>query len=159
MEPHHQAVVLANQVGAGLAGVVVCLWPQIMAAAREHLVPWIDRNAPELAAAVRLAFQDLDVGADDLRRAVRSAWRQLRALLIGQTAQFVGAGNGEWAILITSRLRCPAPDGTAVIELTTEQGLRREAVAGENRARRLEELRGAPIDIVRIRDDLLSGTG
>jgi hypothetical protein len=150
--------VLADQVGAGLAGVAVRLWPQIMASAREHLVPWIDRNAPDLAAPVRLAFHDLDIVADELRQAVRGAWQRLRVLLIGQTAQLVGADDGGWAIRITSRLRDPAHAGAGppVIELMTEDGLCWESLPAGIRAAALNGFRGASIDIVRIRDDLLS---
>lgn len=148
--------VLADQVGATLAGVAVCLWPQIMASAREHLVPWVDRNAPDLATPVRLAFHDLDIVADELRQAVRGAWQRLRAVLIGQTVQFVGADDGQWTIRILSRLRNPAPAGAPVIELMTEDVLCWEALPGEIRAAGLTGFRGASIDIVRIRDGLLS---
>jgi hypothetical protein len=150
------AAILAGQLGTGLAGVAACLWPQIMASAREQLVPWIDRNAPDLAASVRLAFQDLDIVADELRHAVRGSWRRLRVLLIGQTVQFVTTSSGEWAVRIVSCLRDPALAGTCVIELTTEERLRWEALPEEIRAGGLDGFGGAPIDIIRIRDDLLS---
>jgi hypothetical protein len=151
-------VLLAEQLGARLAGLVNCFWPQIMASAREHLVPWVDRNAPELATPARLAFLDLGVVADDLQHAVRGAWWRLRDLLVGQSAQLVVSGNGDWAVRVTSRLRCPAADGVGIIELTTEERLRLGAITGEIPAGQLEACRGASIDIVRIRDHLLSDT-
>jgi hypothetical protein len=147
---------LTDQMGTGPARIAICLWPQIMASAREHLIPWIDQNAPELAAPTRLAFQDLDIVADELRHAVRDAWRRLRVVLIGQTAQFVTADNGEWAIRIISRLRNPVPEGTPVIELITEERLRRESLPEEISAIGLDGFPSSPIDIVQIRDDLLS---
>jgi hypothetical protein len=148
--------ILVDQVGAGLAGVAAYFWPQIMASAREHLVPWVDRNAPELAVPVRLAFQDLDTVAGGLRRAVCVAWRRLRTVLVGQTAQFVIAGSGGWALRITSCLRNPASEGTACIELVTEQELAWETLPKQIRAVGLHGLRNATIDIVQARDKLLS---
>lgn len=150
------SAILADQLGSGLAGVAACLWPQIMSSAREQLVPWIDRDVPDLAASVRLAFQDLDIVADELRHAVRGSWRRLRVLLIGQTVQFVTTSNGEWAVRVISRLRQPTLIATPVIELTTEEGLRWEALPEEIRVGGLDRFRGVSIDIVLIRDALLS---
>jgi hypothetical protein len=116
------SAILADQLGSGLAGVAVCLWPQIMSSAREQLVPWIDRDVPDLAASVRLAFQDLDIVADELRHTVRGSWRHLRVLLIGQTVQFVTTGDGEWAVRVISCLRHPALIGAPIIAMTTEEG-------------------------------------
>jgi hypothetical protein len=147
---------LVDQLGTGPTRIALRLWPQIMASAREHLIPWIDQNAPELAGPTRLAFQDLDIVADELRHAVRSAWRRLRVVLVGQTVELVTAGDGEWAIWVTSRLCNPAPDGAPVIELKTKERLRRESLPEEICAEGRPRFRSASIDIVQIRDDLLS---
>jgi hypothetical protein len=153
-----QPAMLAEQLSAGPARIAVGLWPQIMAAAREHLIPWIDENVPELAATTRLAFHDLDIVADELRQAVTSAWQRLRAVLIAQTVQFTAAGNGEWAIRITSRLRDPAVMCAPVAELTTEAILRCESLLADSGADGLAGFQSASLDIARIRDDLLSRT-
>lgn len=151
-----QPAMLAEQLGAGPARIAVGLWPQIMASTREHLIPWIDQNAPELAAATRLAFHDLDNVADELRQAVSGAWRRLRVVLVGQTVQFAPAGNGEWAIRITSRLRSPSLERAPVVELTTEESVCCESLLAESRAAGLAGFRSASIDIIAIRDHLLS---
>jgi hypothetical protein len=148
--------ILADQMGAELAGIAVRCWPQIMACAREGLVPWIDRNTPELAAPVRLAYQDLDMVADGLRSVVRIAWRRLRSVLIGQTAQFVMGGSGEWAVRITSCLRTPAAGRGPAIELVTEQELDWKMLPEEIRAAGLDGFGGASIVITRTRVRLLS---
>jgi hypothetical protein len=147
---------LADQLGAATAGVAVSLWPQIMALAREHLIPWIDQNVPELAGPARLAFHDLDIVADELRRAVRGSWRRLRVVLIGQTVQFGTASDGEWVILITSRLRGRAAADAPVVVLTTVERLSLEWLPEEVRATGLNQFRSAAIDVAQIRDDLLS---
>jgi hypothetical protein len=148
--------ILVDQIGAGLAEAAIYFWPQIMASAREHLVPWVDRNVPELAAPVRLAFQDLDSVAGGLRHAVSVAWLRLRTVLAGQTAQFVAAGSGEWVLRITSCLRNPATGGAAVIELVSEQALDWATLPVHFRAAGLDAFRDATIDIVRARDKLLA---
>jgi len=147
---------LTDRIGAGPASFAVCLWPQIMASAREQLIPWIDENAPELAASSRLAFQDLDIVADELRHVVRNSWRRLRVVLIGQVVQFFTTGGGEWGIRIVTQLRNPAPEGAPVIELTTEEGLRWESLPGEIRALGVDELLNIPLNIVQIWEELLS---
>jgi hypothetical protein len=148
---------LADQLGTGPAAIAIGLWPQIMASAREHLIPWVDQNVPELATPARLAFQDLDIVADELRYAVRGAWRRLRAVLVGQTAQFMVTGNGECVIRIISRLRAASSAGAPSVELATEERLHWDCLPEEIRVAGLDGFRSAPIDIMRIRDDLLSG--
>jgi hypothetical protein len=147
---------LADQLGTASAGVAVSLWPQIMALAREHLIPWIDQNVPELAGPARLAFHDLDIVADELRRVVRGSWRRLRVVLIGQTVQFGMASDGEWVIRITSRLRGPTAGDTPVVVLTTEERLCLEWLPEGVSVAGLNQFRSAAIDIAQVRDDLLA---
>jgi hypothetical protein len=152
-------LVLAGLVAAGLVGVAVYFWPQIMSWAREHLLPWVDRNIPEMADSVRLAFQDLDKVAVGLRRAVRTAWRKLRNVLLSQTAEFVGLVNGEWAIRITSYLRNLEEGEKPVVRVVTEQELDWDDLPEEIRASAMSNgISGTSIDIVKVRDQLLSET-
>jgi hypothetical protein len=151
-------LVLAGLVGAGLAGVAAYFWPQIMTCAREHLLPWIDRNVPGLAGSVRLAFHDLDEIAAEWFRAVRAAWGQLRTVLLSQVATFVELFNGDCAIRITSRLR-PLDGGGEVITVVTDQELGWPGLPAEIReAARSGGLRGTSIDLVRARDQILLET-
>ena len=110
--------VLTGLIGA-LAAVVAYFWPQLMTWAREHLLPWIDTHTPDLAPAVRLAFHDLDQVGVGWRRTVRTAWRQLRSVLVHETATFVRAPNGDWMVRITSSIRRPAtgPGQTALTRM------------------------------------------
>jgi hypothetical protein len=148
---------LNGLVTDGLAGVVGYLWPQIMSWAREHILPWIERNIPDLANSVRLAFQDLDEVADDLKCSVRVAWRGLRTALVSQSAQFVGQADGSWVIRFVSCLHDLERSGEHVVSVVSEQELdwasqpeviREMAVANG--------LNGTWIDIVRARDRLLA---
>jgi hypothetical protein len=153
------SLVLTALVGAALVGVAVYYWPQIMSWAREHVLPWIDRNIPELADSVRLAFQDLDNVAVSLRRAVRSAWHRLRNVLISQTAEFVELFNSAWAVRITSYLRTLEDGDKPYVKVVTEQGLRWEELPEDVRkAAMANGINGTKIDIVQARDKLLSET-
>jgi hypothetical protein len=151
-------LVLAGLVGEGLAGVAAYFWPQIMTCAREQLLPWIDWNVPDLAQAVRLAFHDLDKIAAGLCRAVRAAWRSLRAVLLSQVATFVELSGGDCAVRITSVLR--SRDGAEpVIQVVTEQELDWAGLPEEIRAAAMYAgMHGTSIDIVRARDQMLTET-
>jgi hypothetical protein len=152
-------LILAGILGAGLAGIAAYFWPQIMTCAREHLLPWIDRNVPDLAGSVRLAFHDLDKIAAELCRAVRAAWRQLRVVLLSQVATFVELFNGACAIRITSRFRILENRDTAPVTVVTEQELDWEDLPDEVRAAAMSDgITGMSIDIVRARDQLLTET-
>jgi hypothetical protein len=151
--------ILTALAGAALGAVAVYFWPQIMSWAREHVLPWVDRNFPDLAESVRLAFQDLDPAAVALRRAVRAAWRRLREVLVSQTAEFVVLLNGEWAVRITSCLRALEEGGEPLVTVVTEQGLRWEELPADVRAAAMSNgVIGATIDIAKARDQLLSPT-
>jgi hypothetical protein len=115
------AFILAGLVGAALAAVAVYFWPAIMAWTREHLLPWVDRNLPELADAVRLAFHDLDKISVELRRMVRTAWRKLRTVLLSETAKFVEVVKNEWAVEITSYLRALEEREKPVVRIVSQQ--------------------------------------
>lgn len=154
MEVH---LTLDGLVPDGLVGVVGYFWPQVMSWAREHILPWIERNIPDLANSVRLAFQDLDKVADDLLRAVRVAWRRLRTVLVSQTAQFIGATSDTWVIRFMACLRAPW-HGEYVVYVAGEQELDWVGQPEEIRAAAIANgLNGTWIDIVRARDRLLAG--
>jgi hypothetical protein len=149
---------LVHQLGPGPAGFAVSLWPQIMASAREQLIPWVDQNAPDLAGSARLAFHDLDIVADEWRLAVRRSWRRLRVVLVGQTVQFGTAGDGGWTIWITSLLRGPVAGGSLVVVLRTTDRLGPEWLPRDVCVLKRSQFLSQPIDLAQIRDDLLSGT-
>jgi hypothetical protein len=152
-------LVLTALVGSALVGVAVYYWPQIMSWAREHVLPWVDRNIPELADSVRMAFQDLDNIAVGLRRAVRAAWRKLRKVLISQVAEFVQLLNSDWAVRITSYLRTLEQADKPYVKVVTEQELRWEELPPDVRAAAMSNgVNGMKIDIVQARDQLLSET-
>ncbi len=150
-------IILVKLVGVVAAAVAVHYWPQIMSWTREHLLPWVDRNIPALAGAVRLAFQDLDKIAVELRRAVRSAWRNLRHILLSETATFVELFNGEWAVQITSLLRNLEQAEKPVVKIVTEQQLDWDDLPADIRARAMSDgLVGIDIDVLATRDQLLA---
>jgi hypothetical protein len=150
-------LVLTGLVGTALAGVALYYWPQIMSWAREHVLPWIDRNIPELADSVRLAFQDLDNVAVGLRRTVRAAWHKLRKVLLSQVAEFVQVYDSNWAVRITSYLRNLEERDKPYVKVVTEQGLRWEELPEDVRAAAMSNgINGTKVDIVKARDQLLS---
>ena len=153
------SLALDGLVTDGLVGVVGYFWPQTMSWAREHILPWIERNIPGLANSVRLAFQDLDKVADDLRRTVQAAWHSLRTALVSQTAQFVGLANGAWVIRFISCMRSLERSGRHFEYIVSEQELDWGSQPEEVRAAALANgLNSACIDIVRARDRLLAET-
>ncbi|RKS74313.1 hypothetical protein BZB76_2824 [Actinomadura pelletieri DSM 43383] len=151
------ALILAPLVGVAVAAVAVYFWPAIMGWTREHLLPWVDRNIPELADAVRLAFQNLDGIAVDLRRMVRSAWRRLRKVLLHETARFVELADTGWAVQITSYLRTLEEGEKPVVRVVTEQKLAWDELPEEIRAQALSDgLHDSAFDVTKTRDQLLS---
>jgi hypothetical protein len=148
--------ILTGLIGA-LAAVVAYFWPQLMTWTREHLLPWVDQHTPDLAPAVRLAFHDLDQVGVGWRRAVRTAWRQLRDVLVHQTATFFQVPHGGWAVRITSSVRRPAEDDQPVVTIVTEQFLDWQQLPDEVRAQALANgLDSTSIDILQARDELLA---
>src|SRR5580658_8582169 len=144
-------VVLTGLAGT-LAAVVAYFWPQLMTWTREHLLPWVDRCAPDLAPSVRLAFHDLDKVGVGWHRTVREAWQKLRNVLISESATFVQAPNGDWEVQITSTVR----DLTEEVTIVTAQRLVWEQLPGNVRAQALSDgLDGTSIDILCARDLLL----
>jgi hypothetical protein len=149
-------VILTGLTGA-LASVVAYFWPQLMTLTREHLLPWVDKHAPDLAPAVRLAFHDLDEIGVGWHRVVRTAWQNLRDVLISQSATFIQESNGEWVVQITSSVRNLADANKPIMTIATEQCLVWEQLSDEVRAHALEEgLDGTSIDILHARDLLLA---
>lgn len=148
---------LDGLVPDGLVRVVGYFWPQVMSWGREQILPWIERNMPDLANSVRLAFQDLDWAADDLRRVVRTAWRRLRTVLLSQTAQFVRMTGGTWVIRFTSCVHDPQRYGERVVYVVSEQELDWASHPEEIRTAAMANgFNGTCVDIVRARDRLLA---
>jgi hypothetical protein len=148
--------ILTGLVGA-LATVVAYFWPQLMTWAREHLLPWVDEHTPNLAAAVRLAFHDLDKIGVGWGRAVRTAWRKLRKVLVRETATFVHVPNGDWVVRITSSVCDLVGDDKPIVTIVTEHCLDWQDLPDEVRALALASgLDGTSIDILRARDQLLA---
>lgn len=148
--------ILTGLIGT-LATVVAYFWPQLMTWTREHLLPWVDKYAPDLAPAVRLAFHDLDKIGVGWRHLVRTAWRNLRNVLVSQTATFVHSPNGDWTVQIASSVRNLTEEDKPAVTIATEQRLAWEQVPDEVRAHALSNgLDGTSIDILRARDQLLA---
>ncbi|WP_333769859.1 hypothetical protein [Streptomyces sp. IBSBF 2435] len=150
-------LVLAPMVGTALAALAVYFWPTLMSWAREHLLPWVDRVLPGLAADVRLAFQNLDKISVDLRRAVRGAWHRLRRVLLSEVATFVQLADDQWAVRITSFLRNVEDAEKPVVKIVSEQPVSYDDLPDNIRAQVLTGgLKKASLDIVEGRDQLLS---
>jgi hypothetical protein len=151
------SLALDGLVADGLVGVVGYLWPQTMSWAREHILPWVERNIPDLANSVRLAFQDLDRVADDLQQVVRAAWCRLRTVLVSQTVQFVRLTNGVWVIRFISCMRVRNGSGEEVACVVGEQQLDWASQSEKIRAVAVANgLSGTWIDVVRARDRMLA---
>jgi hypothetical protein len=150
-------MVVLTGVAGTLAAVVAYFWPQLMTWTREHLLPWVDRYAPDLAPAVRLAFHDLDKVGVGWHRTVREAWQNLRHVLVSESATFIQAPNGDWEVQITSTVRNLADEEKPVITIVTAQHLVWEHLPDDVRARALSDgLDGTSIDILYARDMLLA---
>jgi len=149
-------VILTGLTGA-LAAVVAYFWPQLMTWTREHLLPWVDRYAPDLAPAVRLAFHDLDKVGVGWRRTVRAAWQNLRNVLISQSATFIREPNGDWEVQIISTVRSLSAEDNPAITIVTAQHIAWEYLPDEIREHALSNgLDGTCINILYARDMLLA---
>ena len=152
------AMALAGLVGPGHVGVALHFWTLVMTWASDHLLPWIDLNAPELAETARMAFRILDSADDGQVLAIRAAWRKLRHVLLSQEAEFVRDSAGE-AIRITSYIRRTGESGS-VVGVSTIRQLGWEGWPAEIGAAAISNQEdGSKIDIVKARDWLLLGTG
>jgi hypothetical protein len=148
---------LDGLVTDGLVEVVGCFWPQVMTWAREQILPWIERKVPDLASSVRLAFQDLDWAADDLRQVVQVAWRRLRTVLIIQTAQFIRVPCGHWVVRFISCVHDPRWHGEFAVYVVSEHELDWTSQSEQIRAVALANgFSGTWVDIMRARDRLLA---
>jgi hypothetical protein len=88
---------------------------------------------------------------------VRTAWRQLRSVLVHETATFVRAPDGDWMVRITSSIREQEQDDKQIVTIFTEQCFDWQHLPDELRAQALSNgLDGTSIDILRARDDLLA---
>ncbi|MFB7943907.1 hypothetical protein ACFC6L_03210 [Kitasatospora phosalacinea] len=152
-------LLLTGAVGAGLGALALYFWPSLMGWAREHLLPWVERVVPNLANDVRVAFQNLDRVAVDVRRTVRSAWHRLRRVLLSEVADFVQLVDDSWAVRITSYLRNAENAAKPVTKIVSEQPIGYDDLPDEIRVKVLTGgLRKASLDIVELRDRLLEET-
>ncbi|MFE1318040.1 hypothetical protein [Kitasatospora phosalacinea] len=152
-------LLLTAAVGAGFAALALYFWPSLMGWAREHLLPWVERVVPTLANDVRVAFQNLDRVAVDVRRTVRSAWHRLRRVLLSEVAEFVQLIDGGWAVQITSYLRNLEDAAKPVVKMTSYQEIGYDELPDEVRARVLTGgVQKVNLDIVELRDQLLEET-
>ncbi|MBV8892272.1 MAG: hypothetical protein JO266_09940 [Acidobacteria bacterium] len=137
-----------------IAGAAALLWwEKILNWAEDHLKPWISANMPYLSQYLDDAFVALDNVAVELRKAAKSAWQQLRQVLIKQVAGFVRHDDGKWTLRITSWLATQNSTGP-VIKRETEQLLSWDDLPEEVREQYFREHQTSrEIDITMLRDE------
>jgi hypothetical protein len=117
------AIVLGLAAIAGTAAITI-YWTKIVNWARNSLMPWVDKNIPELSDFVRDAFVVLDKAVASIRVAAKAAWQRLRQTLLQQVAEFEQLTPSTWLLRVTSWMKAklnaldPEP---AVTRIQTEQ--------------------------------------
>lgn len=153
------AAVVAVVVGGGvLAGLILAFWPSLMNWSRNHLLPWMDRHAPQLADDVRRAFVVLDGLAVKARRTLRAAWRRVRAVLLDEVATFVRGLNERWSVRITSYLRNLEAAEKPYVRIVTEQALDYDDLPENVRAADLRSEISDEVSVTKLMDEAMTET-
>lgn len=138
---------LALGLAVALLGVVAAFWPRILSWACDNVLPVIDRLVPQLADAVRLAFQV----ADSIITPIRLAWRRLTTSLVGMALRYVKSTSNKWIATMTSYVR--TAEGTHV-ETVSESVVSWEDLPDDVRARaiRAGDTISANVDVYAARE-------
>jgi hypothetical protein len=150
-EPITMTIVLLLGVTAAVA---LTFWHKILGWAEESLFPWMERNLPTVADAVRQAFIALDNVAVAVRTRVQKAWQRVRAVLLGQMAEFARRSRSEWVRRIVTWVAKVLPSGEmAPAKLVVEQVVNWEDLPdGVREAFLRRKQENAEIDVMEMRD-------
>ena len=157
---------LAIILGVVAASAIVAIyWTKILNWAQKSLMPWVDKNLPELSDAVRTAFVIADKAMSPARAAVKAAWQRVRTYLLKQIAEFEQVSNNSWMLRISSwvRVRLDAMDPAPAVKLIqTEQLISFDELPPEIREQLLRKGETTQrVDVTRAQDnelDLVMGT-
>jgi hypothetical protein len=154
------AVVITMVLGTGLlAGLVLAYWPRLIKAARDHLLPWIERHAPQLAPDVRQAFVVLDNLAVSARQALKGAWRRVRAVLLDEVARFVRGANERWSLQVTSYLRNLERREKPFVRVVTEEAVDYEDLPANVREADLRSQISDDVNLTQLMDEAMTEKG
>lgn len=149
------AIILGLAAIAGTVAVAV-YWTKIVNWARNSLMPWVDKNIPELSIFVRDAFVVLDKLATPMRALAKAAWQRLRQTLLQQVAEFEQLASGTWLLRITSwvKVKLNALDPEPVVKrIQTEQVIPYSDLPPQVREQLLREDKTTHrIDVTKARD-------
>ena len=146
-------------VGLGALAVslaVVIWWSKILTLGMKNLLPWVEQHVPSLAPGVRQAFRSVDKVAPPVKLVITDSWRQVRRLLLQQTAEYEERADSTWLLRITSWVQKeptalePAPPVTAI---RTEQDVIYEELPEDVRAEYIRKGHGPyRVNVTRERD-------
>jgi hypothetical protein len=149
------AIILGLAAIAGTAAVVI-YWTKIVNWARNSLMPWIDKNIPELSEFVRDAFVMIDKVAAPIRDLAKTAWQRVRQTLLHQVAEFEQRTQNTWLLRITSwvKVKLDALDPEPVVkQVQTEQIISYDELPPQVREQLLREGKTTHrIDVTEARD-------
>ena len=117
------AIILGLVALVGTAALTI-YWTKIVNWARNSLLPWVDKNIPELSDFVKDAFVVLDKVVVAMRAAAKAAWQRLRQTLLQQVAEFEQLTPSTWLLRITSWVKAKLNAlgaEPAVMRVQTEQ--------------------------------------
>jgi hypothetical protein len=116
------AMILGLAAIAGTMAVVI-YWTKILNWGLTSLLPWMDKNIPELSGFVRETFVRIDKVAAPLRAMVKDKWQRVRQALLQQIAEFEQLTANTWLLRITSwvKVQLNALGEPVVKQVQTEQ--------------------------------------
>jgi hypothetical protein len=135
------AIILGLAAIAGTAAVVI-YWTKILNWGLNSLLPWVDKNIPELSNFVRDAFVVIDKVATPLRALVKEKWQRVRQALLQQIAEFEQLTPSTWLLRITSwvKVKLNALDPEPVVkQVQTEQVISYDELPPQIREQLLRE--------------------
>jgi hypothetical protein len=135
------AIILGLAAIAGTAAVVI-YWTKILNWGLNSLLPWVDKNIPELSKFVRDAFVVVDKVAAPLRALVKEKWQRVRQALLQQVAEFEQLTASTWLLRITSwvKVKLNATASESVVkQIQTEQVISYDELPPQVREQLLRE--------------------
>lgn len=149
-------------IGAGIvisAAVAIVYWTKILNWALTSLVPWLDKNIPELKHPVQEVFVRIDKLAAPALALLKKTWQQVRETLLQVIEEFEQLSQKEWVLRVTSwvRVKLDALDPAPVVKrVQTEQVISYEDLPQEVREQLLRKgVTTHRIDVTRARDEEL----
>ena len=101
--------------------VAITFWDQVLLFFQSSILPWINKNLPQLSSIASEALRTLDKVAVTVRRAIKNAWQKLRSWLLKSIIKFSKKTSSVWVKEITSFLIKSFENGSPQIVKRVEE--------------------------------------